>query len=216
MLLFTFCQENKSKSRSPVKIITHFFHVSTYISKYRQCWWQLWRFSTYTLKNVLWICIKHRRDRMMLEPWRDAAFYQTTKPIQTFIYYPFTQTFENQCRFTLTTNLFLGKYSNTHKHGEKTNVHTHIIKYVKCNHRMHKAKSLWERHFWIIYNVNISDNWEIEFALLNSVRDTDQLQRWWLVMRTVKWEIWPFKYLHMFVLKRAPELELRNSVFADE
>lgn len=131
---------------------------------------------------------------MMLEPWRDAAFYQTTKPIQTFIYYPFTQTFENQCRFTLTTNLFLGKYSNTHKHGEKkTNVHTHIhiIKYVKCNHRMHKAKSLWERHFWIIYNVNISDNWEIEFALLNSVRDTDQLQRWWLVMRTVKWEIWP-------------------------
>lgn len=35
---------------------------------------------------------------------------------------------------------------------------------------MHKAKSLWERHFWIIYNVNISDNWEIEFALLNSVR----------------------------------------------
>lgn len=74
-MLFTFCQENKSKSRSPVKIITHFFHVSThiyiYISKYRQCWWQLWRFSTYTLKNVLWICIKHRRDRMMLEPWRD-------------------------------------------------------------------------------------------------------------------------------------------------
>lgn len=114
--------------------------------------------------------------------------------------------------------LFGKVFKHTQTWRKKTNVHTHIhiIKYVKCNHRMHKAKSLWEHHFWIIYNVNISDNWEIEFALLNSVRDTDQLQRWWLVMRTVKWEIWPFKYLHMFVLKRAPELELTNSVFADE
>lgn len=34
MLSFTFCQENKSKSRSPVKIITHFFmspHTYIYI-----------------------------------------------------------------------------------------------------------------------------------------------------------------------------------------
>lgn len=107
-------------------------------------------------------------------------------------------------------------HTNMEKKNKCAHTHIHIIKYVKCNHRMHKAKSLWERHFWIIYNVNISDNWEIEFALLNSIRDTDQLQRWWLVMRTVKWEIWPFKYLHMFVLKRAPELELTNSVFADE